>query len=465
MRKPKRARITRATTEATSSEQQNELIMNNSNYKVIHPENIKVGLEEIFGHQECKKELKSLLHFLKDPQKYYNFGVVPHTKYLIAGDYGIGKKTLVCAIAKEAELPVIIVEPTCFCNMEVLDAYLEALCKEVAQLLENYPNCVLMFKNVEYWLSMENENSIPSIERLKGFFKIFQEIIAFATLSQTIAIPHMFMDSEGFTKVIDLEVPDVNTRKEALTYFLNGTKLEEGLDIHKLALDTYQMSIRDIKTIVKETKLYALKNDSDTITYKHFSEVLAESEFGYKGSIPSEEERLVTARHEAGHVIAGYFSNPKNYKVAKVDITPRSFYAGITQSHIDEERNAYNREEIEARIVLYYGGMAAEEYYYNTTTTGCSNDIQIATQTAQNYFKVYGMSKEIGPVCLHPDIFSSPILDVESDKAIRAFLKKKYEETLDLILKHANTLEALTKVLLEKEVLYKEEIMAILTSE
>jgi len=465
MRRPKRPRIIRATTEATSSEQQNELIMNNSNYKVIHPENIKVGLEEIFGHKECKKELKSLLHFLKDPEKYYDFGVVPHTKYLIAGNYGIGKKTLVCAIAKEAELPVIIFEPTCFCDMEVLDAYLEALCKEVSQLLENYPNCVLMFKNVEYWLSIENKNSIPSIERLKGFFKIFQEIIAFATLSQNIIIPHMFMDSEGFTKIINLEVPDVNTRKEALTYFLNGTKLEEGLDIHKLALDTYQMSIRDIKTIVKETKLYALKNDSEIITYKHFAEVLAESEFGYKDSIPNEEERLQIARHEAGHVIAGYFSDPKNYKVAKVDITPRSNYAGITQSHIDEERQVINQEEIEAQIVLAYGGMAAEEYYYNTTTTGCSNDIQVATKTAQNYFKVYGMSKEIGPVCLHPDIFSSPILDVETDKAIRAFLKKKYEETLDLILKHADTLEALTKVLLEKEVLYKEEIMAILTSE
>ena len=462
MRKPRNIKRRPIENSARST---SELVMNNSNYKIIHPKEIQVGIDDVFGHKECKKELKSLLHFLKEPQKYYNIGVMPYTKYLITGGYGVGKTTLICAIAKEADLPVIIIEPTFFCDPDVLDECMMSLCEDVTQILQEYPNCVLMFQNVEHWLSFEDEIVVPCIERMMGFFKLFPGIIAFATLSQTILLPHMFIESQAFSKTIELEYPDVHIRKEALTYFLNGVKLEDNFDLHKLALDTYQMSIRDIKNLIREAKLYTLKNGNDMLTYKQFSEVLAESEFGYKGSVPSEEERIHTARHEAGHVIAGYFSNPKNYKVAKVDITPRSFYAGITQSHVDEERQVYNQKEIEAQIMLCYGGMAAEKYYYNTTSTGCSNDIQQATQAAQNYFKVYGMSGTLGPICLHPNIFVSPALNIEADKMIRSFLKIKYEETLELIKKHADKLEILTTELLKKEVLYKEEILAILTSE
>ena len=164
MKKPKKLRHTSGeTSQETTSISLTELFMNNSNYKVVHPKDIKIGLEEVFAHKECKKELQSLLHFLKDPQKYYDFGATPHTKYLLVGDYGIGKKTLVCAIAKEAELPVIIIEPTFFCSIDVMEIHMIALHNEVTQLLQKYPNCILLFKNVEYWLSVDKASSIPGI--------------------------------------------------------------------------------------------------------------------------------------------------------------------------------------------------------------------------------------------------------------------------------------------------------------
>lgn len=443
----------------------NTITVENPNYKVILPQDIKVGFQDLFGHKECRNELQNLLQFLKDPSLYHEFNVQPHTKYLLTGPAGIGKKTLVCAVAREANLPIIIIEPTFFCgDIDEFDDELLQLFTKAATLMAMHGNCVLLFKNIEYWMSEETDIAMFFVEKLLGYFKNLPALIAFATLGTGIVIPRVFLENHGFTKTIGLQGPDVNIRKEVLTHFLTSAPLEENLDLQKLAVDTFSMSIKDLKNFVRETKLYALKTQSEVITYRHFAEVLAETEFGYKNRTLTAEMRLSTARHEAGHVIADYFSDPANCKISKVDITPRAYYGGVTLFNIEEEKGSFFKEDLENEIISSFGGMAAEQIYYNSTSTGVSNDIEQATKVAIGYFKLYGMSKEFGPICLEEGTLSSPILDVEADKAIRDFLKEHYNKTVKILQEHFDVMEKLVNVLLEKEVLYREEILEILNS-
>jgi len=438
---------------------------NNKNYTLLLPDEIEIDFQDIFGHKECKNELRNLISFLENPEKYNDFGVRPHTRYLITGNLGVGKKTIICALAKTTGLPIIIVEPTFFYNIEAaLENEVDNLFAEVEAMISEGMNCILLFKEFQWFLSQTSKLKMPCIEKLLGYFKLFPEVIMFATTSAGIEVPQVLLETPGFTKTVTLEVPDINIRKEIFTFFLQNIPVSEKLDIHKLALDTHQMTISDIKKLIQDTKLMTLKKHAEVIEYEHFSEALSESEFGHQNQALSEEERLCTARHEAGHVIAGYFSDPEGYKISKVDVTPRSIYAGITITNVNEDKLTFFQNDIKNRIIHCLGGMAAEEFYYDSTSIGVSGDLMDATNSAVSYVKYFGMSKKLGPVCLDEEVLNSPVLHDEADREVQQLLKELYSKTFKIIVKHSDKLEKLSQALMEKEVLFREEILEILKS-
>lgn len=438
-------------------------VVRTNNFKKLEPFEIKVHFDEIIGHNECKKDLTNILNFLEDPERYATYGIIPYCKYLFVGPEGIGKSTLACAIAKKANVPIYVIEPSFFYDTEGVLEQLDILFGEIHQSLESGRNCMLLFKNIEYFSGIDPEIAHPVLEKMVGCFRKWPQFVAFATLSTTedSGIPKILLEPPAFSKVIQLSYPEINVREEILNTLLKNMPVDKELDIRRLALEMYQMSFGDIKKAVKDALLVSMQYKQEMLTYHSFAEALAQLNFGYLGNKLNENERLATARHEAGHVIAGYFAAPDTYKVTKVEILPRSFYAGITASIIDEEKVSYFRSELEARIISLFGGMASENYYFDATTTGVANDLQQATEIAIEMFKVYGMSETVGPICLVCSTDPLEVLNNKADREIQKFLVEMYDRTIKIIEEHSDALEELVNALLEKEVLYTDEVMAI----
>lgn len=439
-------------------------MVKSNNFKKLNPSEIKVGFDEIIGHHECKKDLANILQFLEKPELYKKYGIIPYCKYLIVGPEGAGKSTLACSVAKKANVPIYVVEPSFFYDTERVLDQIDILFGEIHQLQNDDCNCMLLFKNIEYFSGMTPEILHPILEKMVSCFREMPQLVAFATLSTMVSceISKSLLDPPAFSKMITLSFPEVKVREEILKFLLKEIPVEEGFDIRRLALETYQMAFGDIKNIIKDSILLSLRNQQDKLSYHNFAEALAQSNFGYAGNKLNEEERLATARHEAGHVVAGYYSAPNTYRVSKVEITPRSFYAGITQETLDEEKIGYFKEELEAKVISALGGMASEKFYYDSTTTGVANDLEQATGIAIEIFKQYGMSAKLGPICLLLESETFEKLNREADDEIQKFLMDMYKKTQKIIQQHEEALEELTKALLANEVLYSDEVMAIL---
>lgn len=430
-----------------------------NNFSIIHPEEIEIDFEHIIGHQECKRELSILLKYLENPTLYSQYNIMPYCKYMLIGSEGVGKTTLVKAIAKAVHFPIIVVEPSFFYDT---DKVLDEVDHLFERVLECEENCIVLFKEIQYVDSMIPEVLQPFLEKLLSYFREMPELIAFATLSSSGEVHNFLTEKPAFNKIIQLYPPELKIREQILEDFLKDVPVDKELSIHRLALDTYQMTTGDIKNLVRNTILYSLQKENSTITYSDFVEVLAQTTFGYIRTKLDDKERLATARHEAGHVIAGYFSSPETYKVSKVEITPRSIYLGVTQETIDESKKSFFRKDIENRIISCLGGMASEEHYYKATTSGVANDLAQATSFAVELYKAFGMSKEIGPVYLLSEENPLDILNDLADLLIQDFLKDMYKKAKAIINEHADALEALTQALLDKEVVYSEEVSEIL---
>lgn len=437
----------------------------NNNFKITLPEEIEIDFEHVIGHQECKRELSLLLNFLQNSEEYNKQNIFPYCKYLLVGRTGVGKSTLVFSIARAAKIPVFSVEPSFYYNTENLLKGVEHLFHEINTNIEKRGNCILLLKDIEYMNAIAPEVIQPFLEKLLSYFREMPQLVAFASLSTSVPgveVPKLLIEKPAFNKVIQLEAPELKVREQILGEMLKEVHIDENLNIHRLALDTYQMTTGEIKTLVYDAMLHCMQEGDIKVSYHDFAEVLAQSTFGYASEKLDEKERLATARHEAGHVIAGYFSSPDTYKVSKVEITPRSMYLGITQETVDESKKSFFRKDLENQIITCLGGMASEEYYYGKTTSGVENDLEQATSLAIQIFKVYGMSEEVGPICLLSDFYKLEILEEEADILIQKFLKEMYKKAKALINWHSDALDALTKALLDNEVVYSEEVTEIL---
>ena len=181
---------------------------------------------------------------------------------------------------------------------------------------------------------------------------------------------------------------------------------------------------------------------------------------GEKKKKMTDKEKLSTAYHEAGHVIAGYFSNP-NYQLSRVEISPRTSSLGLTATDIDERKFAYFKEDFENLILECLGGMAAEEVVYHSHTSGVIEDLSEATAIAVNMVRAYGMNDLIGPMQIAPEITDSEHFKAIADTQVSENLKKLLNKTIRIISEHRAYLDALAKTLVEKEVILGNEIEEI----
>ena len=441
--------------------------------KILSPEENDNFFQGIIGLDEAKRKLSQVIkHFRNENGKTLRRIKIPHN-FIFLGAEGIGKTKMACAFAKEANLPIIVVSAEKFISQSPIK-----LMKNFERVLQENDHAVVLIKEIEYLATLDIEKSTPVFSLLCDYLENYKECFFIATISTMGELPR-FMFSEGrFDAIIKLELPDLEQREQFIRGRLKKCQ-EEQVDesdadnciikvelsdeeIKKIARDTIGISYGNIIRLINNAFVRADFEEKSVLDYSTMDVTLSAHFYGAQKKKMTEKERELTAYHEAGHVIAGYFSDPDNYKFSKVEIMHREESLGLTISEIDEEKYTYTKEDFENSIIMSFGGKAAEKIIFQTTTGGVAQDLADATLSANNMIKLYGMSDRLGPVCLDDEKFYSDSLAALADEILQEVLKDLYARTEKLLLEHKRELILLAEKLKEKEILYGDEILQLL---
>lgn len=433
---------------------------------VVFPEDTKNRIKDIIGLENEKETLYDVSLFFKNMAYYEKYPhLCPNRYYLISSAIFDLHSELFDAIAKDANVPIITIRSSIFntINSRNLIRSLDTIFK----VANNFKNgCILNFE--EYTTMLKLDESVIA-NFFAHFVKCLTEskntVVFLSTFSKEIEVPPLLVQNNLFNmkKTVEFTSPTLEVREQLLaSYFKTYCLPQDSELVKRVARNTLGMYPKQLEYVVRETRLYAARNEISEITFKEFNNILIAITAGEKCYKLSEKERIATAYHEAGHVIAAYYSNP-DYILGRVEITPRSESLGLTMEEFGEDKYSQFYHEIRDMIIYSYGGMAAEKLIYDETTSGTTADIAAATSYALFMFSKFGMNAEIGPVLIDDEegLFSEKINN-ELDDAVQAFLKEMFDETFKIVSEHKHQLEALAHALIMHEVLIGDEIKNVL---
>ncbi len=433
---------------------------------VVYPDELTSTFDDLIGMENEKEILQDALNFLKNIEFYQqNPVLIPHTRYLLGGEPGSGKTILINALAKTAQVPIITMSMSSFVAFSKDVKHILNLIFDLAASMQN--GCVLLFNDFAAVQGL-------SAELLMFFHNQFisrvcstpNNIILLSSSTGAFELPAFYFENNAFSqnKTIMMQPPTLQTRQKLIEAYFKKFELPLADDVsaEQLARNTLGMYPKDLEYIIRETALHASRKGELLVTAKDFNDVMLTMEAGQMYNKLSEKERISTAYHEAGHVIAAYYSNP-NYVLGRVEITPRAASLGLTQEDAGEEKHCLFKHDFEYNIIYSLGGMAAEKLIYGETSSGVHSDLRSANMSAIIMYQNLGMSEELGPVIYDDDEgLTSDRLWHESEVFIQKEIKRLYDVTFKIVSSHKAQLEALTQALLKREVLMGPEIKAVL---
>lgn len=436
--------------------------LKNKLISVTFPDKIEVTFSSIYGHENEIGILKDIVNYFSTNK---TTKVKPHMSYVISGPVGIGKASMVYALSKEANIPIIMIDCSVFRVNSIKETSRTLkLIFDTARKIRNSVGGVLVVFNNSHEIDMMEDEAVIFYSYLMKNLYDFDDIYMFLlTAKDVVMLPAMIIDNNLFTTPLTLDYPKYDVREKIIADYIkkNNVVLEPSVSLSRLAKDTLGETPQSIAYIIKESVLYSIRQGHDFVTQNDFSETIMRLSAGENKYAMSDKERELTAYHEAGHVIAGYFSDPEGYKLNRVEITPRTESLGLTCDDTDENKFSYSKKDYENMIISCFGGMAAEEIKFKEHTSGVRVDLSMATATAANMIRLYGMGDALGPMVPLVDITDSAYIRQMADKEINEKLKKLYAETVALMHEKMPYLDALTAVLLEKEVVLGNEIEEI----
>lgn len=426
--------------------------------RIVPPEENDNLLENVIGLEEVKKYLNQSLEIFKNPNDPKNKKATLYRNFLFVGEAGAGRTMTAFAFAKEANLPIIVINSEKFVSEKPI-----ALVKGLREVLDKHSPAVVLFKKFEYINELDVDKTINVFSKVSDYLNYYSNNFFFASTIPETPLMDVILSKDAFKVMLGFETPTLPQREKLLKRFIADYPHDEDINISKIARDIIGMNAGKISALLSSAYNHALREGKDKIDFESVDTMLSSQLYGYKKSSMTEKERKLTAYHEAGHVIAGYFNNP-DYKVSKVEVAHRSESLGLTISEDDENKFSYTKEDYEAQIIECFGGMVAERLLLKTNTSGVAADLAMAAKIAECMVKKYGMSDEFGPVSVidHESCFYSETLNEQADFIIQSMLKKLYNQTTLLMQKYDKALVALSEALLEKETLFTNEINDIL---
>ncbi|KAJ8980156.1 hypothetical protein NQ317_014651 [Molorchus minor] len=443
----------------------------------VDPEEIHVTFDDVKGVDEAKQELKDVVEFLKNPDKFSNLGGKLPKGVLLVGPPGTGKTLLARAVAGEAGVPFFHAAGPEF--DEVLVGQGARRVRDLFKAAKKRAPCVIFIDEIDS-VGSKRTNSVlhpyanqtinQLLSEMDGFHQNEGVIVLGATnrrddLDQALLRPGRF-DVE-----VTVPTPDYTGRKEILGLYLSKV-LAKDIDLDLLARGTTGFTGADLENMVNQSALRAAIDGADSVSMKYLESARDKVLMGpeRRSRIPDEEANLITAYHEGGHAIVAFYTKD-SHPLHKVTIIPRGPSLGHTAYIPEKERYHITKSQLLATMDTMMGGRAAEELVFGPEkiTSGASSDLQQATSIATHMVKDWGMSEKLGlrtlvdnPKSLYGETLG-PSTNELVDNEIRRILSESYERAKHILKVHAKEHKALAEALMKYETLDVEDIKAIMS--
>jgi cell division protease FtsH len=454
-----------------------------SRAKLLTENQHRVTFADVAGADEAKDDLQEIIAFLKDPKKFTKLGGRIPKGCLLVGPPGTGKTLLARAIAGEAGVPFFSISGSDFVEMfvgvgasRVRDLFVQGK--------KNAP-CIIFIDEIDAVGRHrgaglggghdEREQTLNQLLVEMDGFEANEGVILIAATNRPDVLDPALLRPGRFDRRVVVPRPDVKGREGILQVHTRKVPVAEDVDIAVLARATPGFAGADLENLVNEAALLAARSNKEKVDMGDFEVAKDKVMMGAerRSMIISDEEKRVTAFHEAGHALVAKLL-PGADPVHKVTIIPRGMALGLTQQLPIDEKHTYQKDYLLNNLAILFGGRVAEELVLNHMTTGAGNDIEKATDLAHRMVCEWGMSEKLGPMTFgkkEEEIFLgrdftqkvdySKNTAIEIDAEIRRIIQESYQRAKDLLKKNLDVLHKIAETLLEKEVLDGSEIDAI----
>jgi cell division protease FtsH len=456
-----------------------------SKAKVYIEKKTGVTFADVAGIDEAEEEVAEVVGFLKDPDKYQRLGGRIPKGVLIVGPPGTGKTLLARAVAGEAGVPFFSLTGSDFVEMfvgvgaaRVRDLFMQAVKHAPSIIFIDELDAIGKARGVNMLTSNdEREQTLNQLLAEMDGFDPNQGVIIMAATNRPEILDAALLRPGRFDRQILVDRPDIKGRTKILQLHAKKVKLSADLDLAIVAAKTPGFVGADLANIVNEAALLAARQDKESIEMAEFDEAIERVVAGLqkKSHVINPKEKKIVAYHESGHALVAELV-PGADPVSKISIIPRGVAAlGYTSQLPTEDRYLMTRSELLARICVLLGGRVAEEIVFGDISTGAQNDLQRATEIARTMITQFGMSEKLGFVSLEgPRTATFLMVPTYSpreyseetarliDEEVKQILNEAHSRASDLLISRRAALEELAKLLLEKEVVDRPALQAIL---
>ncbi|KAE8221952.1 hypothetical protein CF319_g4773 [Tilletia indica] len=441
---------------------------------------VKTKFSDVAGMDEAKEEIMEFVQFLKNPDKYTKLGAKIPRGAILSGPPGTGKTLLAKATAGEAAVPFLSVSGSEFVEMFV--GVGPSRVRDMFATAKKHAPCIIFVDEIDaigksrgksgsFGGNDERESTLNELLVQMDGFATDQHVVVLAGTNRPDVLDAALLRPGRFDRHIAIDRPDVSGRKAIFKVHLGPITLDKSIDLdmiaEKLSILTSGFSGADISNVVNEAALIAARQNASFVGEEHFEMAIDRVLAGLerKSRVLSPNEKKTVAYHEAGHATAGWFLEHVD-PLLKVSIIPRGKALGFAQYN-PRELYLMSRTALIERMQMTLAGRASEEIFFGEITNGASDDLQKVARIATSMISAFGMDKEIGPLSYHSDEqgFQKPFSEATGekiDKAVRALATEAYENVKTLLTEHREDVEKIAKVLLEKEVITREEIRNLL---
>jgi cell division protease FtsH len=453
-----------------------------SRARLLNSDQVKITFADVAGCEEAKEEVKELVDFLRDPGKFQRLGGKIPRGVLLVGPPGTGKTLLARAVAGEAKVPFFTISGSDFVEMFV--GVGASRVRDMFDQAKKQAPCIIFIDEIDAVGRHrgaglggghdEREQTLNQLLVEMDGFQGSEGVIVVAATNRPDVLDPALLRPGRFDRQVVVGLPDVRGREQILKVHSRKVPTADDVDVAVIARSTPGFSGADLANIVNEAALFAARANKRTVEMEDFEKAKDKVIMGAerRSMVMTDEEKKLTAYHEAGHAIVG-LNVPSHDPVHKVTIIPRGRALGVTMFLPEGDKYSYTREYLESKLSSLFGGRLAEEIIFGAgkVTTGASNDIQKATEIARNMVTKWGLSGKVGPLTLggndeevflghsitrHKDISeaTSSVVDAE----VRLIIERNYRRAEDILRHNIDKLHTMAEALIKLETISQDQI-------
>jgi len=438
----------------------------------------KTSFKDVAGLKEVKEELKEVVDFLKHPRKFLRMGARIPRGVLLVGPSGVGKTLLARAVSGEADVPFFHTSGSSFVELFVGTG--AARIRDLFARAKKHAPCIIFVDELDAVGRMrgagiggghdEREQTLNQLLVEMDGFERNSNVIVISATNRPDILDSALLRPGRFDRVIVLDLPDINDRKEILKIHSVGKPFSKNVYLREIAERTPGFSGADLANVMNEAAILAARKNKTKIFQQDIFESVEKVLLGpeRKSHLLGPKEKEIAAYHEAGHALVSAFS-PDTQPIRKISIIARGFAAGYTLQMPKEDRKMKTKTEFLSELAILLGGYSAEKLKFKEITTGASNDLKKASRLARQLVKKYGMSS-LGPVSFGEKqelVFLGREISEQRnysekiaaliDKEVGRFIKEAENRARKILIRKKKLLDKIAKTLIDKEIIEKEE--------